>query len=193
MNGRHPHLVILTGPNGAGKTTAAPYLLKGALGVTEFVNADTVAQGLSAFEPEKAAIPAGRVMLKRIDYLAGKKEDFAFETTLSTRSYTVRIRKWRKTMGYRCHLVFLWLPGPELAIERIRTRVLMGGHHIPEAVIWRRYASGIINFFRLYRPLVHWYFYDCSETPRIIARGEKNNDILVQDRALWDSLKERYL
>lgn len=154
-----------------------------------------MAQGLSAFEPGKAAIQAGRIMFKRLDYLAENKEDFAFETTLSTRSYTLRIKKWQETMNYRCHLVFLWLRNPELAIERVQTRVRMGGHDIPKAIIRRRYTSGIVNFFRLYRPLVNWHFYDCSETPspQIIARGERNHDILVQDHSLWESLKERYI
>jgi len=45
-----PHVIVIAGPNGAGKSTTAPAILKGALGVTEFVNADTIAQGLSALQ-----------------------------------------------------------------------------------------------------------------------------------------------
>lgn len=66
-----PHLIIIAGPNGAGKSTTAPALLQGTLGVTEFVNADVIAQGLSAFNPERAAFYAGRVMLERLQQLAG--------------------------------------------------------------------------------------------------------------------------
>ena len=80
---RTPVVVVLGGPNGAGKSTMAARLLQGALAVNEFVNADTIAQGLSAYRPESAAIAAGRVMLARLRYLARIREDFAFETTLA--------------------------------------------------------------------------------------------------------------
>ena len=81
-----PSIVILAGPNGAGKTTAAPFLLRDALAVTEFVNADQIAHGLSAFNPETVAIEAGRLMLARLDELARRHATFAFETTLASRS-----------------------------------------------------------------------------------------------------------
>lgn len=54
---KDPLVVVVAGPNGAGKSTTAPRLLRGALAVTEFVNADAIAQGLSAFRPESVASP----------------------------------------------------------------------------------------------------------------------------------------
>jgi predicted ABC-type ATPase len=91
MTKRRPHVVVLAGPNGAGKSTAAPALLRGRLGVTEFVNADTIAHGLSAFSPEHAAIEAGRIMLARLRQLASQRRDFAFETTLASRTFAPRL------------------------------------------------------------------------------------------------------
>ena len=82
-----PSVVILAGPNGAGKSTVAPALLQGALAVDEFVNADVIARGLSAFDPDRVAIAAKRVMLARLKQLADRRVDFAFETTLATRSF----------------------------------------------------------------------------------------------------------
>ena len=87
MSSHRPSVVILAGPNGAGKSTAAPELLQGELSVNEFVNADVIARGLSAFDPDRAAIAAGRVMLARLDELAHQRESFAFETTLASRSF----------------------------------------------------------------------------------------------------------
>ena len=78
VNNKHSHLVVISGPNGAGKSTTAPSLLKGTLKVTEFVNADLIAQGLSAFQPELTAFSAGRIMLERLHFLAMKRVDFAF-------------------------------------------------------------------------------------------------------------------
>ena len=59
-----PKVVVIAGPNGAGKSTAATRILQDALAVQEFVNADVIARGLSAFKPESVALTAGRVMLQ---------------------------------------------------------------------------------------------------------------------------------
>ena len=82
-----PNLVVIAGPNGAGKSTLAPALLHGLLGLDSFVNADVIARGLSGFDPDRAAIQAGRIMLQRLDELAEAREDFAFETTLASRTF----------------------------------------------------------------------------------------------------------
>src|SRR5688572_20830457 len=136
---------MLAGPNGAGKSTSAPLLLKGALAVEEFVNADTIAQGLSAYRPESAAITAGRVMLDRLRFLAHEGRDFAFETTLSGRAHAVWLQELRAS-GYTAHLAFLSLPSPDLAVARVAERVRQGGHHVPENVVRRRYLAGLKNF-----------------------------------------------
>src|SRR5438105_3133552 len=81
---KNPTAIVLAGVNGAGKTTAARSLLAHALRVMTFVNADVIAQGLSGFAPEAAAIRAGRIMLEQLDELAAQRADFAFETTLAT-------------------------------------------------------------------------------------------------------------
>ncbi len=181
----HPSIVVLAGPNGAGKTTAAPFLLRDALSVREYVNADPIAQGLSAFGPESVAVAAGRLMLARIDELAQQRVSFGFETTLASRSFAPWLRA-RLDEGYSVHLVFLWLASPELAIARVRRRVQLGGHDVPEEVVRRRYAAGQRNFFELYRPLVSsWRMYDSgSRMPQLIARGS-GKDVDVIEPAVW--------
>jgi len=186
----HPHLIVIAGPNGAGKSTTAPALLKGTLEVTEFVNADLIAQGLSGFQPEGAAFHAGRVMLERIHYLAKKRVDFAFETTLSSKTFAPWITDLRKT-GYNFHLVFLWLPNDDFAVARVAERVRMGGHNVPEETIRRRYYSGLRNFFRLYQELTDkWRFYNNADPsgPRVIASGSGKNCDKVHDIAIWNRI-----
>lgn len=186
-----PSVIVLGGPNGAGKTTAAPQLLKGRLRVTEFVNADLIARGLSPFDPDGAAIPAAAIMLRRIRELAGRCTTFAFETTLSTRS----LERWLSDLvntGYRCRVAFLWLPHPDLAVARVRERVAAGGHDIPEDTVRRRYKRGIYNFLELYQPLaVDWRVYDNSSflQPRIIATGVRNEKVRVADSNSWELMK----
>jgi len=187
-----PHLIIIAGSNGAGKSTAAPALLKDALHVDNFVNADVIAQGLCAYQPEKAAIQAGRIMLDRIHNLAEEKVNFAFETTLASRTFAMWIPKLQK-QGYQFHLIFLWLKNVELAIFRVNERVKSGGHSVPESTIRRRYAAGLKNFFNLYSPLAEsWQFYDNSnaENLSLIASQIKQNDPIIKDKEIWKQLLE---
>jgi len=76
-------IIVIAGPNGAGKTTLAPFLIRDKYGLMEYVNADPIALGLAAFNPEGVSFEAGRVMLQRLHALAEQKMDFAFETTLA--------------------------------------------------------------------------------------------------------------
>lgn len=135
---RTPLVVVIAGPNGAGKSTTAPRLLQGPLAVSEFVNADTISRGLSAFHPDSVALAAGRVMLARLKSLARARQDFAFETTLAGRNFAPWLNTLRAAEGYRAHLAFLSLPAPELALARVAERVRLGGHDVPEAVVRRR-------------------------------------------------------
>lgn len=83
----NPKVVLLAGPNGAGKSTLAPALLRDTLRVSDFVNADVIAHGLSAYGAGDQAIAAGRIMLERLHELAARRVDFAFESTLASRTF----------------------------------------------------------------------------------------------------------
>jgi predicted ABC-type ATPase len=188
------HVIVVSGPNGAGKSTAAPYLLKDTLEVREFVNADAIAAGLSAFRPETVAMTAGRIMLERMRHLAARGEDFAFETTLASRSFAPWLLGLQRS-GYRVHLLFLWLRNAELAVSRVAERVRLGGHDIPPEVIRRRYRAGLQNFFGLYLPLADsWQLFDNSEStePQPVASGHGNAVRILGDGEIWRKLKEAY-
>jgi predicted ABC-type ATPase len=86
MNKRR-RIVIIAGPNGAGKTTFAREFLPREAECPDFINADLIAAGLSPFDPQRVALRAGRLMLLEIARRVGAGESFAFETTLSGRSY----------------------------------------------------------------------------------------------------------
>ena len=122
-------LCIIAGCNIAGKTTASFTILPEILDCKEFVNADEIAKGLSPFQPEKVAIEAGRIMLNRINELILENQNFAFETTLATRSFKKKIIE-AKDKGYHVTMLFFWLESSELAKERVKTRVAEGGHNI---------------------------------------------------------------
>lgn len=185
-------LYIIAGPNGAGKTTLSYTILPEIFECDEFVNADEIAKGISPLNPEKASIRAGRIMLERINELLIKHESFAFETTLSTKSYRTLLKK-ANAMGYNTTLLFLSLDSIELARQRVKTRVLEGGHNIPVETIERRYNNGLANFFNIYISIVdRWIFVDNStEKFEVIADGS-GKSIIVRNELMWNKLNQEY-
>lgn len=169
---RSPRCIVIAGPNGAGKTTFAREFLPREAGVIHFVNADLIASGLSPLKPELAARQGGRLVLMELNRLARARKNFAFETTLSGRTYLKLLTQW-KTEGYRIEIVFLSLPTVGLALPRIAARVRQGGHDVPRADVVRRFDRSWKNFQLLYRVLADkWYRYDNSgPTPRLQEEG----------------------
>ncbi|MFT4834304.1 MAG: putative ABC-type ATPase [Marinoscillum sp.] len=185
-------IYIIAGPNGAGKTTLSYTILPEIFDCDEFINADEIAKGISPLNPEKAGIRAGRLMLARINELLILGESFAFETTLSTRSYQGLIRR-AKELNYDIILLFLVLDSKELAIQRVHTRVIEGGHNIPTPTIERRYSNGLLNFFNIYKSLVSsWVLVDNStENFEFIAEGS-GADIVIRSNSKWSYLNDKY-
>ena len=188
MSHPDPQLVLVAGPNGAGKSTLAPHLLSGDYQLSEYVNADRIAQGLSGSGAGTAAIEAGRVMRNRLRNLAKARASFAFETTMSSRSLAPWISRLAGS-GYQVHILYLWLRTPELAVERVEERLRAGGHGVDSEVVKRRYTRGIANFFSLYGPIAStWAVYDNSSTgePTLVARRSgKNGADKIYRQDLW--------
>ncbi len=194
MSNNSPNVVVIAGANGSGKSTAAPALLRDYLGITEFVNADVIAHGLSGFGSENVALSAGRIMLQRLHHLAASEVDFAFETTLAARTFAPWLRDLRQH-GYQTHLLFLWLPSAEMAIARVESRVQSGGHHVADDLVRRRYVAGLRNFFALYRPIVDtWRMFDNSgrDGYELIAQESTPDSLLVNNETIWAILADTY-
>ena len=194
MTKNSPNVVVIAGPNGSGKSTAAPALLRDHLRIAEFVNADVIAQGLSGFGSEQGALQAGRIMLDRLTDLAVQQADFAFETTLASRTFARRLRQLQAG-GYQVHLLFLWLPSPEMAIARVASRVRCGGHHVPDEVVRRRYDAGLRNFFAVYRPFVDvWRMFDNSRGNgyELIAQETTEAGLHVEKTDTWKRIEEQH-
>jgi hypothetical protein len=163
---------VIAGPNGAGKTTFAREYLARDARVIHFINADLIAAGLSPLAPERAALSAARLMLAEIDRLSGAKKDFAFESTLSGRTYVSRL-KLLKAAGYHLEIVYLRVASPRLVLKRIAARVRQGGHTVPKADVLRRFKRSQQNFETVYRPLADtWAVYENSgPKPILVEQG----------------------
>ncbi|MBU3664249.1 MAG: hypothetical protein FGM15_00010 [Chthoniobacterales bacterium] len=184
---RAPIIYLIAGPNGAGKTTFAKEFLPSAH-VVEFLNADLLAAGLSPLRPKAMSVRSARLILARWRELVAMRRDFAFESTLSGRTYASMLME-AKTAGYRIRLAYLWLPHVRISLRRVKQRVLTGGHDVPERDVRRRFIPSLVNFFHKYLPLADeaLLFDAASHPPRLIARwaGDQKE---VKDEGIYEGV-----
>ena len=185
-----PRVVVFAGPNGAGKSTHADAILA-ALGMEIFVNADYIARGLSGRNTDTVAFEAGRIMLKRLHQLSDAGADFAFESTLASRSFAPFLRTL-KAQGYSVAIYYFSLANAQLAIRRVKLRVALGGHDVPADVVRRRFGRSLSNFFNLYVPLAdEWTLFDNSTSPHARTVAAKlANQLTVTETATWHKLQK---
>ena len=185
-----PVVYVIAGPNGAGKTTFAREFLPSAR-VVEFLNADLLAAGLSPLQPGTMAVRSARLLLSRWRELLALRRDFAFESTLSGRTYAGMLRSARAA-GYEVRLCYLWLPNVRISLRRVRQRVRMGGHDVPEADLRRRFLPGLRNLFSLYLPLTDeaLLFNAAGNPPQLIARWKGPTALLVKPK-LYDHIQKQ--
>lgn len=184
-----PRFYIISGPNGSGKTTASYGVLPELLDCVEFVNSDEFAKHLAPFAPESAYITASRLMLRKVQYLFDRREDFCIETTLATRALIKMVRS-AQAQGYYVTVLYFWLNSPNIAIERVAKRVATGGHDIPEETIRRRYNMGLNYLFHSYMPLCDkWILADNSHPPfDIVAEGTKKG-LIINDPVRYNLIR----
>ena len=184
-----PRLYIISGPNGSGKTTASYSVLPELLDCSEFVNSDEFAKHLSPFAPESAYITASRLMLRKVQYLFDRREDFCIETTLATRSL-LKMARSAQRKGYYVTVLYFWLNSPDIAVARVAARVQAGGHDIPEETIRRRYQMGLNYLFHSYMPTCDkWILADNSNPPfEVVAEGSKKG-LIIRDMARYNTIR----
>ena len=182
------NVYIIAGPNGSGKTTFAKTFLPKYAKCDRFINADLIAAGLSPFSPQQVAIKSGKLVLEQIKEYSNSGVDFGFETTMSGVTY-LKYFKMLKEKGYSLNIFFLWIPSAQLAIARVRDRVVQGGHDVPVEDIKRRFERSVNKFFKEYRLLASkWILFNNAETvPKIIAK-KQNAHIEVIDQKLFTKI-----
>lgn len=185
-----PILYIIAGANGSGKSTLASELLPSE--DLEFLNADEIAKGICPEHIESVKIKAGKVVLKKLNELLSNKKSFAIETTLAGKNH-IKTINIAKNIGYKVVLIYSYLNTPSMCENRIRIRVLNGGHDIPKEDIIRRFYRSKENFLNLYRDLVdEWsLFYNGISEYTLVAHCDNNksktaNSIEIYNEQLYN-------
>jgi predicted ABC-type ATPase len=174
-------IIIIAGPNGAGKSTFAREFLPNEAACPAFINADLIAQGLSPFQPELAALRAGKIMQEEMDSQVERGGSFSFESTLSRQAYVPMIQSWQE-QGYKVKIIYLHLASADQAIARISARVQQGGLYVPDEVVRRRFDDGFKNFMNVYRHQVDfWRWFDNSVDAPFVIDGKTTDDKNLQD------------
>lgn len=184
-------IFMISGPNGAGKTTTAMSFISNEM-IDEFINADEIARGLAPLHPESMSLTASKLLLKRLKELLDARKSFAFETTGAGTNY-IKYLKQAQELGYEIYLLFLWLPNPDLAVERVANRVKHGGHNIPEETIRRRYLAGLVNLIKHYLPLVDKALIvdnSISGLNKTIARKHSVDNLEIEEPIIWKEIQE---
>lgn len=182
---------IIAGPNGAGKTTFALEYLPTVAHCNNFINADLIAAGLSPLAPETQLIAASRIFLHEIEMRIKKQQDFAFETTLSGRSYLKLINRLQK-QGWQVELA---LPTVEMSKLRVAERVAHGGHNIPLKDIMRRFPRSLQNVLGDFSYQVDRTrcFMNSGDTPELVFEQQNNNRTIIHESYYHRLLKESEL
>ena len=185
-----PVLCILGGCNGAGKTTLARELLP-RLGLMRFLNADEIARGLSPLDPSLSAFRAGRLLLEETRSLLAANASFAIESTLSGKTYLALIHK-AKARGYRFVLHYVVIGSATQAVARVALRVRLGGHHVPEADVRRRFERSRRHWLEDYLPLAdEWGVWDNQvPPPKQVSDSQTHTLDQLQDMLESNKLEE---
>ncbi len=182
-----PVCTIIAGVNGAGKTTFALDYFAKSPDCKHFINADLIAFGLSPLDPSQQQITASRLFLQQIKKAVMHRENFAFETTLSGRTYLKLIRQLQVD-GWFVELVYLYLPGVQVSIERVAERVKHGGHDIALESIIRRYPRSIDNLVHHYAPLCDFVIcLDNSQQQKIIFTRTRQG-IIIKNKTIYQTM-----
>lgn len=184
------HLEIFAGPNGSGKSTFAETLfLQDKNKSPRFINSDVIATGISPLDVDAAAFSAGRIMLEAINESIAQGLNFAFETTLSGKTWTGVIRE-AKAQGYQITIYYLFLDRVQDNLKRIKHRTKIGGHNVPHETVKRRYPKSIVNFWNLYRPSSdNWFIFNNSgKKPKQVHSKESFGCLSTEKQAKFEHL-----
>ncbi len=174
MQNRKPMLLVFAGPNGSGKSTVTGFFEKAG----KYTNADDIVAA-TGMDNMNAAMLADKMRYESIE----KKEDFTFETVLSS-EYKMNILRKAKREGYFIKCIFILTIDPKINAARVETRVASGGHDVDKTKIVERYYKSLGNIKELLEICDIMHVYDNTEVPTRIIRKHKE-ELSIYPNEYW--------
>lgn len=179
-------LYLIGGPNGSGKTTLAKELLNKYPDL-KFMNADEVAA-----KRNLGMIDAARIVLEDMSYTLDQGKSFIWETTLSGTYHNKFIKKAHEA-NYKIIFSYVMLASPEQNIARVQQRVALGGHNVPDDILYRRYLKSVANFKPVCDMSDSWILYYNGDKRIVeIARGEHDKMVCIADKEAYQKCQIVY-
>ena len=97
--------------------------------------------------------------------LIEKRVSFTFETVMSSTD-KIELLKLAKKLGYKTYLYFVSTSDPLINISRVRNRVQLGGHDVPQDKIVSRYYRSLSNLKEAVKYTDRAYIFDNSSHKR---------------------------
>ncbi|MCC5934636.1 MAG: AAA family ATPase [Balneolales bacterium] len=142
-------LFVIGGPNGSGKTTLARELVDSQNAT--YLSADDIAYELNPQNPFSVRIQAGKEFFRRLDDLGRREENIIIESTLSGKLLIPLVSRFKSEYRFNIAITFIYLSDEHMCAERVKVRVLRGGHFVPFEDIKRRFSRSMLNFWHEYR------------------------------------------
>lgn len=178
-------MIVVGGPNGSGKSTFVEQVLK--TRHDEYLGADKIAAEINPANPESVAIQAGREFVERLYNRIDRGESLIVESTLSGKSLIRQLER-ASSLGYETIVMFVFLDSAETCIARVQHRVSVGGHHVPEQDVRRRFGRSLLNFWEHYRNIAdQWILHQNSAKGCVALASGRADNYIVFNELLMDS------
>ncbi len=170
-----PEVLVFAGPNGSGKSTITK-----AIPITgTYINADDLQQKeqISAKEAAEKATALKKWFVK-------EKQSFTFETVFSSK-YNIEVLEEAVINGFQVTIIFIITNSPDINVERVRQRVLSGGHDVPEEKIRARYRKSLENIKAAYTLADNFYLFDNSGSEPQLLIEKKEDQVTIFKSSEW--------
>lgn len=173
---KKPEIVVFAGPNGSGKSTFTELLRP----LSDYINADEIKKNLQCSDLEAAQLAEKQ----REDHISAGL-DFCFETVLSTRR-NLNLLKKAKEKGYFIRCYYILTANPLINVYRVKSRVLLGGHDVPQDKIISRYFECLKLMKEVIEVCDICHVYDNSTKHSMRIFKKRKSEYFYDDFEFWN-------
>lgn len=182
------NLYLFAGVNGVGKSTMYNSQIEEGIKQSIRINTDEIVRTFGDWKNNADQIKAAKIAIKLRNHCFEEGKSFNEETTLTGKTILKTIDR-AKELGYKIYLYYIGVDSPEIAKERVRNRVLKGGHDISSEVIEKRYYESLENLKKIISKCDYVDIYDNTDIYKLVF-SFANNEIIENSISSSEWAKE---